>query len=558
MDDQVTETTTPDLVPARIVNEHVYCPRLAYLEWVQGEFRHSADTLDGAYQHRRVDREEGPVPPPDDLPEDLRQARSVLMSAPALGVIARMDLLEMEGGRAVPVDTKRGRAPSLVEGAWEPDQVQVALQVLVLRENGYPSPHGVVYYAGSRKRVVVDVDAALEARARNAVAEVRATARRGVIPPPLVDSPKCPRCSLVGICLPDEVRLEVGEVAEDDVRRLFPARDDLVPLYVQEQGARVTKSGDRLRVVLGEKTVAEARLMELSHLAVYGRVQVTTEALSELLARDVPTCFFSFGGWFRGMTRGFSRNVELRMAQHRVAQDEARSLAIARAVVHGKVLNQRTLLRRNATGDVEPALDELRRLANAATCCAGADALLGIEGAAAKVYFAHFTTMLKAGEGGVRSFDFATRNRRPPRDPVNALLSFAYALLTKDLTVTAEVVGLDPQVGFYHRPRPGRPGLALDLVEEFRSIVADSVVIGVVNNEEVRPSHFVARGGACNLTPHGRKAFIAAYERRMDTLVRHPRFGYSIAYRRVLEVQARLLARHLTGELPAYHAFRTR
>jgi CRISPR-associated protein Cas1 len=212
---------------------------------------------------------------------------------------------------------------------------------------------------------------------------------------------------------------------------------------------------------------------------------------------------------------------------------------------------------------------------------------LGIEGAAARDYFARFSLMLKTDDEHGRDtlpleeedspaeceteatvapsdeqtwarFDFTKRNRRPPRDPVNALLSFVYAMLLKDLVATLVGVGLDPYLGFYHQPRYGRPALALDLMEEFRPLVADSVVINLINNGEVRPTDFITRAGACALTPHGRKQVLEGYERRLDTLVTHPRFGYAISYRRIFEVQARLLARLLTGEINFYPAFCTR
>ena len=213
--------------------------------------------------------------------------------------------------------------------------------------------------------------------------------------------------------------------------------------------------------------------------------------------------------------------------------------------------------------------------------------LLGIEGSAARDYFASFSLMFKTNGGreidtepleegfsssdcdagsGVETsykhtwarFDFAKRNRRPPRDPVNALLSFVYAMLLKDLVATLVGVGLDPYLGFYHQPRYGRPALALDLMEEFRPLVADSVVINLINNGEVRPTDFITRAGACALTPHGRKQVLEGYERRLDTPVTHPHFGYAISYRRIFEVQARLLARHLTGEINFYPAFYSR
>lgn len=156
------------------------------------------------------------------------------------------------------------------------------------------------------------------------------------------------------------------------------------------------------------------------------------------------------------------------------------------------------------------------------------------------------------------AFGFEHRNRRPPLDPVNCLLSYVYALLVKDCTATVFSVGFDPYLGFYHRPRFGRPALALDLAEEFRPLIGDSVVLNLINNGEVRPSHFVVRAGGVALTGPGRKAVLAAYERRLDTEIKHPTFGYTISYRRVLDVQARLLGAHLLGEVPGYVAFTTR
>lgn len=546
-----------DLVPARMINEQVYCPRLAHLEWVQGEFRHSADTLEGRLAHRRVDREEGAVPPPEELPEDLRRARSLTLSAPELGVVARIDAVEMAGGEIVPLDVKKGRAPDLPEGAWAPERAQVAAQVLVLRENGYRVPHGLLYFASSKRRVQVLIDEELERLVREAVAALREGARSGRLPPPLEDSPKCPRCSLAGICLPDEVRFLARAGTKGEVRRLFPARDDQLPLVVQEQGARVGKRGDQLVVAGPDGTKAEVRLLEVSQVALFGNVSMSAQALAELLDRGIPTCHFSLGGWFRGMTGALTRSVDLRRAQYRLMDDWEVGGDIARALVVGKILNQRTLLRRNGRDDVGEPVAELRRLARAAAKAREAASLLGVEGLAARVYFSAFPSLIRR-ESEVGTFDFKGRNRRPPKDPVNALLSFAYALLIKDAAIAAQVVGFDPHAGLYHRPRPGKPAFALDLAEEFRPLIADSVVLAALNNGEIRRSHFVVRGTACSLNSEGRKALISAYERRMDTLVRHPTFGYSIGYRRVIEVQARLMARCLLGELPAYVPFRTR
>lgn len=565
-------SVVPDLVPARMLNEFAYCPRLAYLEWVQGEFADSVDTVEGRFQHRRVDRPSGSLPAhPSDGPEaaddedgDPRaseriHARSVMLSDEALGAIARIDLVEGQGSRVTPVDYKHGRAPAVPGGAWEPERVQLCVQGLLLRASGFSCTEGLLYFVESKERVRIPFDDALVNRTMALLEDLRSMAAAGQIPPPLVDSPKCPRCSLVGICLPDEVNLLSApdrSPPRGEVRRLLPARDDALPLYVQMQGAVVGKSGDVLEIKLKGQAVQTARLMEVSHLAIYGNVQVTTQALRELCARNIPVCYFTYGGWFQGITTGMAhKNVELRCQQYAAAMDPERSLLIARQIVFGKIRNCRTLLRRNHTAPSSAVLDELHRLAAAAHTARSMATLLGLEGAAGRCYFSEFQGMLKVSS---TTFDFRGRNRRPPTDPVNAVLSFLYSMLIKQTQVTALAVGFDPYLGFYHQPKYGKPALALDLAEEFRPIVADSVCIGLLNNGEIGAEHVISRGGAVALTQLGRRKVIEGFERRLDTLVTHPLFGYAVSYRRVMEIQARLLSRHLLGEVRAYPVFRTR
>jgi len=570
----------PDTVPARMVNEFVYCPRLAYLEWVQGDFEDSADTVEGRFRHRVVDREGGRLPAPEEAEsEDAAHrlhARSVWLSASEEQLTARIDLLEGEGLTVTPVDYKRGAAPDhLPEHAWEADRVQVCAQGLVLRANGYTCDGAVLYYAESKTRVPVPFDEALVTRTRQAVQGLRALAAGGQIPPPLRDSPKCVRCSLAGICLPDETNLlaitlpnadgettaATTETDGERVRRLMPARDDALPLYVQEQGARVGKSGEVFEVSGRNERLGQARIFETSQIALFGNVQITTQALAEALDRNIPVAFFSTGGWFRGLAQGMShKNVELRLSQYAVATDPKRSLLLAAAFMTAKIRNCRTLLMRNHPAPPPATVDSLNRLARETAEAPNAVALLGLEAMAAKLYFGTFNGMLKAraeAADGWR-FDFNGRNRRPPRDPINALLSYAYSLLAKDLTVTALAVGLDPFLGFFHRPRYGRPSLALDLMEEYRPIIADSVVLTAVNTGIVTAGDFIQRGPAVMLKPEARNRFLRTYESRLDALVTHPIFGYRISYRRVLEVQVRLLGRALTGEIPGYPAFTTR
>ena len=550
----------PELVPARMLNEHAYCPRLAYLEWVQGDFEDSADTVDGRWQHRNVDKETGGLPEPDKLGDATFHARSLSLSAPGVGLIAKIDLVEADGDLVTPIDYKRGKAPDIPEGVYEPERVQLCAQALILEENGYRVEHGIIYFVGSRQRVEVAIDAELRVRTLALLAELRLSGARTEPPPPLIDSPKCPRCSLVGICLPDEINRLRADV-DVPVRRLMPAKDDALPLYVHSGGTKVGKRGDELHIETRDGEKCTARIGDTSQVVLFGNVQLSTQALHELCERGITTCFLSAGGWFYGLARGMDhKNVELRRRQFATAADPAACLVLAKRFVAAKIRNCRTMVRRNA--DAEIAVERLRALAVGTDDVAGLDSLLGVEGTAARLYFAEYGRLIhppaKEGVPTTMRFDFDGRNRRPPRDPVNALLSLGYALLTKDLTIKLLAVGFDPYLGFYHQPRYGRPALALDVMEEFRPLVVDSVVLTAINTGVVQAVDFVRRGGAVALTQQGRARFIGAYERRMDEEITHPLFKYRVSYRRILEVQVRLLARHLGGELAEYPPFLTR
>ena len=464
--------------------------------------------------------------------------------------------MEADGSTVVPVDVKRGSPPDIPEGAWEPERVQLCAQGLLLREHGHEVPYGELYFAGARRRVRVDFDDALVARTRELISAARDAATAAVAPPPLVDSPKCPRCSLVGICLPDEVNTLNARQARP--RTLLPAHSDARPLYLTDQGAVVRVEKGRLTVRDREGDVSEIRLLDVLQVNLYGNVNVSTAALRRLLGREIPVCFFSFGGRFEGMAHGLpGKHVELRRRQ--VGRASTGALPIARRIVAAKILNARTLLRRNATAAGKEVLDNLAALAAKAMETPSVESLLGVEGSAARLYFGRFTSLLKSDEAlPGEPFDFTGRNRRPPKDPVNCLLSFVYALLVKDLTVACFAIGFDPYLGVFHKPRFGRPALALDLAEEFRPLVGDSVVIGLINNGEIRPGDFIVRAGGVALTNAGRRRVLRAYERRLKVELTHPRFGYRVSYRRLFELQARLLAAHMMGETEEYEPVVTR
>jgi CRISPR-associated protein Cas1 len=550
-----TPADVPELVPARMVNEFTYCPRLFFLEWVQARFADNADTVEGRYQHRMADQEGGAAPLPDE--GQLVATRSLMLSSARFGLVGRVDVVEGAGEGVRPVDIKRGSPPDTAERSWEPERVQLCVNGLLLRDAGYRCDEGVLYFAEARRRVVVPFDDELVTRTMEVVAALRQVAATDLPPPPLVDSPKCPRCSLVGVCLPDEVNA-LASRSQRAPRRLLPREPAARPLYVTEQGTTIGHRQGRVEVSRKGELIRSVRMIDVSQVSVYGSVQVTTQLLRELFAREVPVCWFSYGGWFQGIAEGLpSKHVELRRRQMAAAHQG--SLPIARRLVEGKVRNSRTLLRRNSRERRQDIVDSLKDLAEQTARVPSIPSLLGVEGTAARLYFSALPSLLRPDvrlPGG--AFTFEGRNRRPPLDPINCLLSYLYALLVKDLTAGLLAIGFDPYVGFFHRPRFGRPALALDVAEEFRPLIAESVMIALVNNGEVRPSDFVVRAGGVALTAEGRKTVLKGYERRLDVEIRHPMFGYKITYRRVLEVQARLLAAHVLGEVPEYVPFTTR
>lgn len=636
------------VIPARMLNEFVYCQRLFYYEFVEGVFVESADTIRGGVIHKRVDSGSGSLPKAkrksdaakrktedrtasgegesnntqspspqagEGEPETIH-SRSVQMGSERLGVVAKMDLVEVRAGRATegaaagdssgdllaalevcPVDYKAG-APKEGEEAnelWDTDKMQLGLQALILRDNGYACNEGVIYYRATKQRVRLPITAELESWILQKIAEARQVIV-GPIPAPLVHSPKCVRCSFAPVCLPDETRMlaqtalkvdvsVVGKtsasardaedskrVAEEAPRRLIAARDDTRPLYLNTQGYRVGCKAEVLVVKEQDHVIEEVRMRDVSHVALFGNVQISTQAIQSLCEQEVPVTYFSMGGWFYGITRGHAmKNIFLRMEQFRLARDEAVCLSLARQFVHGKIRNHRTLLMRNHLEPPEPIIGKLKRASEDALNAASIEELLGIEGAAASQYFQQFSGMVKVEDDlpGLEmpsqdpnqrafNFNFSNRNRRPPTDPVNAMLSLAYSMLAKDCTLAALAVGFDPYLGFYHQPRFGRPALGLDLMEEFRPLVAESTVLSCINNRVVTETDFVRAGQAVNLTAGGRKRFFQTYEQRMSSLITHPLFDYKVSYRRALELQARLLAKRLTGEIAEYIPLMTR
>jgi CRISPR-associated protein Cas1 len=575
-------------MPVRRLHNFLYCPRLFYLQWVENLFEENADTVEGSAKHRQVD---APSRFDEEKAEALRTAlpegsrlRSLRLESETLGLVGLIDVVEAGESGIEIVDYKKGSARRLDDGtvvAKEPDAVQVAAYALLLREHGSTVAAGSIYYAAERRRVPVELDDALFAKTHAALREARIAAAAQRIPPPLANDSRCLYCSAYPICLPREsvwwqhapTRASDGSPAwlpglEPDSIREFgpppdltempprPARDEGEVLVVQTAGAQVGQRGGEFTVSLKSETVRKMPVHQLRAIYVYGAVQLTAQAVQTALEEEIDVAYFSPSGRFLGLLRGLpASGIDARLGQYRLFGESFFRMHLAREALRAKIHNQRVMLMRN--GEVPDAvLTQLARLRDSTADAVALGELLGIEGTAANLYFQQFASMLKTGESW--KFDFAGRNRRPPRDPVNALLSLGYSVLAKEIAGVCHAVGLDPFYGFLHQPRYGRPALALDLMEEFRPLVADSVAISLVNRGEIDEGDFIRSAAGTALNERGRRRFWEAWFRRLDTDVSHPEFGYKMSYRRMFEVQARQLWRFVRGDAATYHGFTTR
>ncbi len=576
-----------------MLNEYVYCPRLFYLEHVQGLFRDNPDTIHGSFQHERSSQYGRKVrhKVEKEHTEEKKQqvplfTKNLSLTSEKLGITGKLDAIEEDNNHYAPIESKNsagteGKQKFVIEkwelspDAWPNDQIQLCAQGLLLRDNGFNSDYGYIYYRGAKERVKIEFNVNL-IHSTLEVIKASSEISKNPIPSPLVDSQKCIRCSLNAFCTPDELNFIAGKIGEP--RRIIPGRDDAGILYVVTQGARVSKSGETIVIGVNGEKVDEVPLKDISHLVLVGHIQITTEAIHLLMASQRTISFLGAGGKMIGTASApITKNVLLRVAQYKKFENEGYCLNIAKEIITAKIENQRTILRRNG-GNIDEALSLLKNLS---TDCMGSkdkDSLRGFEGKASQIYFNVFPSLIKKkevkkteqmtfgdlpeGQGWDKNMDsfFAMngRNKRPPRDPVNAMLSFGYTLLSRDIISAIIGTGMDPYYGFYHILEVGRPSLAIDMMEPFRPIIIDSLVLRLINTGEIKPSHFHIAQTEVQLTKDGRFKFLEAYERRMDELITHPVFGYRISYRRILDVECRLLGRFLTEEINSYKPLRTR
>ncbi len=531
-------TLGEDPIPISLVAHQVFCPRRAWLE-AAGEETDTWQMAEGSAQHAATD---------DATTARPAALRAIDVADDSLGVTGRCDTVEVAPDGALTVveykATPVRREPSVTQAI----RIQLALQVGALRSAGHVVRGQVVYFTNHRLRVPVvlgDLDFAV---AHAAVAATRATIEAPVAPPPLEDDPRCASCSHAAICLPEERAEEVVS------RRILVADPDTQIVHLAAAGSRASTRGGRLLVHAHGAETASIPLERIQGVVVHGNVDLTGGLIRELLWRSLAIVWCTGTGRVVGWAvPGAGPNGAVRVRQHEAAAGGR--LDLAREFVGAKIANQATLLRRN--GHADAMLATLRSLQRRAAHARTATELLGVEGEAAAIYFSRFSTMLSS-RVLASGINFATRSGRPARDPVNAALNYAYAMLLADLVRAVAACGLDPHAGFLHTSTRNKPALALDLCEEFRAPLADSTVVGAFNNGELGPGDFSDVLGATRLREAGRRTLIAAYERRAQTEFRHPVFGYQVTWRRAMEVQARMVLGVIDGTQARYVGIRTR
>jgi CRISPR-associated protein Cas1 len=525
-------------IPIGLVAHHVFCPRRAWIE-AAGESTDTWQVAVGTASHATTD---------DPGASRLSSIRAIDVEDEALGVSGRCDTVEVAPDGCLTVVEYKATPIRREPVVTDATRIQIALQVEALHSVGYTVAGQAVYFTNHRVRVPVPLGPAEFEAARAAVIATRATVESPEAPAPLEDDPRCSGCSHAGVCLPEErAETTVG-------RRILTADPDTQIVHLATPGSRASTQGGRLLVRAHGEQIASFPLERVAGVVVHGNVDLSGGLIRELLWRSLAIVWCTGTGRVVGWAApAAGPNGAERVRQHEEAAGGR--LDLAREFVGAKIANQTTLLRRN--GRADDVIGVMRVLARRAVSARTAVELLGLEGEAAAIYFGRFSTML-AAKVRADGIELRTRSGHLARDPVNAALNYAYALLLADVVRAVAACGLDPHAGFLHSSTRNKPALALDLCEEFRAPVADSTVIGAFNNGELHRSDFSDVLGATRLREDGRKILIAAYERRVQTPFRHPVFGYQATWRRTMEIQARMVLGVIDGTQPRYVGVRIR
>lgn len=537
------------LIPLSMINQYAFCKRRFFIMHVLGDMRENAHVQEGRFVHEAAHDGRRVI----ERPDGTIQTRAVHVVSERLGLAGVVDVVEEKEGEIYPVEFKKGDL-----GEWQNDRLQVAAQAMALEEmRGITIRRGCVFYFGSRRRDEFEIDDALRAAAHSAAIDMRLIAGQDEMPGTEF-GPKCGGCSVRRVCMPEETDFALGKAAKPPSRPV-PGMGIERVLYVEQPETCIHLEGERLIVRKENAVLVDLPAFQVDGLVLCGAARLSHHALRFVIESRKHVTYLSRSGRFISrLEPDGSRNVPLRLRQFDAHRDARKTLALGKRIVEGKLRNMRALLQRygrqdgkeaaaTATVAIEKALGLLGSVATM-------DELRGVEGLGSRDYLVGFGACIREDSGLV----FEHRNRRPPRDEVNALMSFAYTMLYNDLHAACQIVGLDPYIGYLHAERYGRASLALDLMEEFRPIVADSVVLTMINNRMIEKREFERDEVAVMLGESGRRRFYEVYEKRKSTEATHPVFGYKLSYRRLFELQARVMAKAIDGEIEEYIPFMVR
>lgn len=525
-----------NVIPISLVSDYLYCPRRAWLE-LQGEKVDSAQIQAGFSRHRRVDNVSS---------RGSDEASSVEIRSERLGVSGKTDVVRREMGglrireyKATPI-----RKKAVVTEAM---RIQLALQKICLEEMGSEVIATEVYFTNHNQTVSVEIDGSVSKTAEKAVEDVRMLCFSANAPEPLEDDAKCDYCSHINICLPDEKK------SHPAMHKIRPPVSDGQVVYLATPGTYAHLKKGRMIVEIHGDKLSEVPLETVCAVQVFGNINLSGGLIRELLWRDIPIQWCSMSGKLVGWSQSScGPNGYARQRQGQLPSDVV--LDFSREFISSKIANQATQLRR--AGTPKEIVAALRALQERCSKCCSLDEVLGIEGKAASLYFSNWLLLIK--EPLRSEWPFSKCSGRPASDPVNAMLNYAYALLEADTVKAIIACGLDPHQGFLHSSARNKPALALDLMEEFRAPIADSVVQTLINCRSVNASDFYSAFNSVRLSDGARKAIISCYERRMTTEILHPIFKYKVTWRRALEIQARKVLGVIEGSQEKYEGMRVR
>lgn len=536
------------LAPATIrvsaLHALAYCPRLFYLEEVEELYTQDAAVFAGRRLHTELEKQE------DEEWEDL------FLVSEELGLRGRVDALQTRDRLLIPYEHKRGRChrdEQKQPQAWESDRLQIlAYCCLIEASLNVEVREGRIRYHADN--VLVKVPLTQEGRKAVSMAiEQARSLRQSAYRPPVTDNERlCTRCSLAPVCLPEEARLVHNQ--EWQPVRLFPKDDERQIIHVLEPGTRVGRSGEQLKITRRDRSFETVAVQQVGQVVLHSFAQISSQALYFCGERGIGVHFISGGGRYMGSFEPKAGSIQRRLGQYEALTQREVCLSLAKQLVSCRGRGQRQFLMRIKRGwkqevpqEILKAIAQMQKLIKQIERAESLATLLGLEGNLAALYFGALVYGLD--ESVPVELRFEGRNRRPPRDRFNALLSFGYALLIKDVMNGILTVGLEPALGFYHQPRSQAAPLALDLMEVFRVPLVDMVVVASINRQQWDiKEDFEVRGMQVWLSDAGRRKLVSLYERRKEESWKHPATGYSLTYRRLLELEVRLLEKEWSGE----------